>query len=110
MNSYLELVKSHSELLSTSKDRRHSLLESEWNERLTPLENRLSKLLSGMPAHLIEQGLSLDTLRRLLSGKWKGNCHPGELGAALRRLGFVRKRSWKKGEDGFRSKWYQSLN
>jgi len=110
MKGYLELVKSQSELPSSSKDLKNALLEAEWNERISPLEIRLSKLLAGMPPRIIEQGLSLDSLRRLLAGKWKGNCHPGELGAALRKLGFVRKRSWKKGDDGFRSKWYLSVN
>jgi hypothetical protein len=25
---------------------------------------------------------------------WRGNCHPGELGMALRKLGFKRERRW----------------
>ncbi len=32
------------------------------------------------------------SLCRLLAGKWRGNCHPGELGAALRKLGYFRRR------------------
>jgi hypothetical protein len=32
------------------------------------------------------------------------NCHPGELGAAMHRLGFARKRDWS-GADGFRAVW-----
>jgi hypothetical protein len=74
-------------------------------ERFTPLEERLRRLLSQMPEEVIAQGLSLDELRRLLAGKWRGNCHPGELGAALRKLGFVRGRDWSGAVGGFRARW-----
>jgi len=80
---------------------------AQWTERLTPLEERLRRLLSQMPEEMVAKGLSLDELRRLLSGKWRGNCHPGELGAALRKLGFVRRRNWSDHEGGFRAKWCQ---
>ncbi len=83
--------------------------KAQWEERLTPLEERLQKLLAGMPEEVIAQGLSLDALRRLLAGKWRGNCHPGELGAALRKLGYVRRRDWSDVESGFRAKWYRNL-
>lgn len=79
----------------------------QWAERLTPLEQRLKKLLADMPEETLAQGLSLDSLRRLLAGKWRGNCHPGELGAALRKLGFIRQRNWSDELGGFRAKWYQ---
>lgn len=81
----------------------------QWTERLTPLEQRLKKLLAEMPEQTLAQGLSLDSLRRLLAGKWRGNCHPGELGAALRKLQFIRRRSWSDDEGGFRAKWYRLL-
>lgn len=42
-----------------------------------------------MPEEITGKGLALNDLRRLLSGKWRGNCHPGELGAALRKLGNI---------------------
>ncbi len=77
-----------------------------WVERLTPLEDRVRKLLAEMPDEVKAEGLSLDALRRLLAGKWRGNCHPGELGAALRNLGYVRHRDWSDVEGGFRAKWH----
>ncbi len=80
-----------------------------WTERLTPLEDRVKKLLAEMPDEVKAEGLSLDGLRRLLSGKWRGNCHPGELGAALRKLGYVRRRDWSDAEGGFRAKWFVAL-
>ena len=111
MSTYLESVRALSEAQSKAKAIADQQVAREatsrWSERLTPLEERLRRLLSQMPEEIVAKGLSLDELRRLLSGKWRGNCHPGELGAALRKLGFVRRRNWSDHEGGFRAKWCQ---
>ena len=73
-------------------------------ERLTPLEDRLRRVLASIPVELQREGLSLASLQASLRGRSRGNCHPGELGAALRRLGFERRRNWQ-GADGFRAVW-----
>ena len=73
-------------------------------ERLTPVEERLARLLATIPDELQREGLSLTSLQTSLRGRWRGNCHPGELGAALRKLGFTRQRRWR-GEGGFRALW-----
>ena len=75
--------------------------------RLTPLDARLERLLTTIPADIQHEGLSLAALQVSLRGRWRGNCHPGELGAALRRLGFIRRRRWTDGA-GFRAEWYRS--
>lgn len=107
---YLERIQGDHERLMAerqAKAQEANLRSSvQWAERLTPLEQRLKKLLAEMPEETLAQGLSLDSLRRLLAGKWRGNCHPGELGAALRKLQFIRRRSWSDDEGGFRAKWY----
>ena len=108
MGGYLEHVKAQSDEQVFEKSSNNTLHSVTWAERMTPLEDRLSKLLSNIPSDTLDQGLSLDGLRRLLSGKWRGNCHPGELGTALRKLGFVRSRYWSKTEGGFHAKWYPS--
>jgi hypothetical protein len=72
--------------------------------RLTPLEDRLERLLTTIPVELQREGLSLSTLQASLRGRWRGNAHPGEIGRALRRLGFERRRDWR-GADGFRAIW-----
>jgi hypothetical protein len=74
-------------------------------ERLTPLEERLSRLLATIPAAIQKEGLSLSSLQASLRGRWRGNCHPGELGMALRKLGFKRERRWHD-EGGFQAVWY----
>ena len=73
-------------------------------ERLTSLDERLTRLLTTIPIEVQREGLSLAALQASLRGRRRGNCHPGELGAALRRLGFVRQRDWS-GADGFRAVW-----
>jgi hypothetical protein len=50
------------------------------------------------------EGLSLASLEPLLLGRRHGHCHCGELGEALRLLGFVRRRNWR-GADGFPAVW-----
>jgi hypothetical protein len=64
-------------------------------ERLTPLQERLARLLATIPIEIKREGLSLASLQASLRGRWRGNCHPGELGTALRKLGFKRERPFK---------------
>ena len=72
--------------------------------RLTPLEDRLTRLLATIPIEVQREGLSLAALQTSLRGRRRGNCHPGELGTALRKLGFTRRRQWSGGA-GFRALW-----
>jgi len=71
-------------------------------ERFTSLEDRLTRLLATIPLDVQREGLSLSSLQASLRGRSRGNCHPGELGGALRKLGYVRHRDWS-GTDGFRA-------
>jgi hypothetical protein len=64
-------------------------------ERLAPLEQRLARLLATIPVDAQRSGLSLSVLQGSLRGRHRGNCHPGELGRALRKLGFKRERQWR---------------
>jgi hypothetical protein len=43
----------------------------------------------------------LASLQASLRGRSRGNCHPGELGRALAKAGFERRRDWHKSADGF---------
>ncbi len=110
MTTYLETVQALSEAEKSSKltSRLNDDLKEElaWTERLTPLEDRLSKLLAIMPNEIKQKGLALTVLRGMLSGKWRGKCHPGELGDALRKLGYLRKRKWSTGNHSFSALWF----
>jgi hypothetical protein len=80
---------------------------AQWTERLTPLEDRLAKLLASMPNEIKSKGLSPPAIRKLLAGKWRGKCHPGELGATLRKLGYQRRLSWSNGTQSFSALWFK---
>ena len=77
-----------------------------WRDRLTPLETRLAKILTEIPPEIQAEGLALQALQTFLKGRWRGCAHPGELGAALRHLGWSRTRLWRGDEVGFRALWY----
>jgi len=112
MATYLETTRAHYEQLSEAKTKTISLADAEatvqWAERLTPLEDRLAKLLATIPQEIKSQGLSLPAIRTMLAGKWRGKCHPGELGVALRKLGYERRRNWAVGTQSFSALWYES--
>jgi hypothetical protein len=50
------------------------------------------KVGASIPLDIQREGLSLSSLQTSLRGRWRGNCHTSELGAALRKLGFTRQR------------------
>jgi hypothetical protein len=106
MNSYIKQLQSRA---AAANEARHAeqerAAEQAARERLTPLETRVARVLATIPSAVQAEGLSLPALQTLLRGRWKGNAHPGELGEALRKLGFTRQRRWR-GEAGFCALWY----
>jgi hypothetical protein len=72
-----------------------------------PVEKRLVRLLATIPADEKAEGLSITALQHQLRARGRGHmhCHIGELGNALRRLGYIRKRNWRPSE-GFVSRWF----
>ena len=112
MATYLETIRARCDEITEAQTKTANIADAkataEWTERLTPLEDRLAKLLADIPAEIKSQGLSLPALRTMLAGKWRGKCHPGELGIALRRLGYERRRNWSDGGQSFCALWYQS--
>jgi hypothetical protein len=77
-------------------------------EKLAPLDTRVARLLAAVPPEVQCEGLSLQAVQIQLRGRGRGHsrCHVGELGDAMRRLGFRRERRWQGGADGFRALWY----
>jgi len=113
MATYLETTRAHCEQLRAAKAQSAVIADAkataEWNERLTPLEDRLAKLLTTIPLEIKNQGLSLPAIRNMLAGKWRGKCHPGELGIALRKLGYQRRRNWSNETQSFCALWYEEI-
>lgn len=71
-----------------------------------PLVDRLRLLLAKIDPAYLAEGVELHTLRDRLQGKTRGRAHCGELGEALRKLGWKRVRCWRADLGGFRSRWY----
>ena len=73
---------------------------------LGPLDARLRRVLGQIPQSTQLEGLSLLNLQACLRGRKGGLPHIGELGAAIRRLGWQRRRTWSDETTSFCSKWY----
>jgi hypothetical protein len=72
-------------------------------EKLVPLDVRLKRLLDTIPPEVQTDGISLETLRKMVRGVKGRGCHCGAIGDELRKLGWRRVRSWMKSENGFRA-------
>ena len=75
-------------------------------QTLAPLHMRLQKKVDAIPTTMQQKGLSLLEIQVRMKGRKGGMPHVGELAAALRKLGWIRRRQWSDSEDGFRAKWY----
>lgn len=73
---------------------------------LAPLHTRLQRLLDTIPDCAKYQGLSLLDLQACLRGRKGGLPHIGEMGAAMRKLGWQRRRSWSDENTAFSSRWH----
>jgi hypothetical protein len=80
--------------------------QEDYTASLAPLPARLQKLLETLPSSEQRQGLSLLDLQVRLRGRKGGLPHIGELGAAIRRLGWQRRRRWSDHDAAFAAKWY----
>jgi hypothetical protein len=72
----------------------------------THLVDRLERLLNSLPNNELTLPRSLEWFRIRLRGRGGKGAHPGELGAALRKLGWTRKRSWRQASEEFQSLWF----
>ena len=93
-------------LRQCSVEQSESIAQEDYTASLAPLHTRLQKLLETLPLCDQRQGLSLLDLQVRLRGRKGGLPHIGELGAAIRRLGWQRRRQWSDETTSFSSKWY----
>ena len=108
MRAYIRQLRSEVHAEEATRAEKSAASIEETRERLSPLDNRLWWILASIPTEVQREGLSLLELQRSLLGRRRGSCHPGELGSALRRLGFVRHRRWTD-TDGFKAVWLPRL-
>ena len=74
---------------------------------LATLDGKLKALLGTIPPDVQADGLSIIAVQVMLRprGSERSCCTAGQLGDALRRLGFVRERRWHDGRSSFRALW-----
>lgn len=77
-----------------------------FRETSVPLVVRVNKLTASIPEAERFTPKSLEWFRTRLKGRLGRSVHAAELGDALRKLGYVRKRSWSDHENGYRAMWY----
>jgi hypothetical protein len=79
---------------------------------MVPLDVRLNRLLDTIPLEVQSDGMSLMSSQAQLKARGRGHSghHVGELGDALRRAGYVRRRRWLSDAQGFRALWYPARN
>lgn len=110
MSAYLKQLREEAEAQRIRHEAEHhgraAAAATAARERLTPLEDRLARVLATIPHDVQAEGLSLPALQTALRGRWRGACHPGELGRAMRRLGLERRRNWRGNVGGFQALWY----
>jgi hypothetical protein len=107
MSAYVKGLIAETEADATRRAERKQSETAKARQRLAPLEQRVARLLATIPDEIQREGLSIASLQESLRGKWRGQAHAGQLGMALRKLGFWRERKWRSGE-GFRALWHKS--
>ena len=107
MKSYLAELNAHVEELHAVTQARQAAESARASDRRTLLDDRLKHLLSAIPPEVQDEGLSIVAVQIMLRprGSERSCCTAGQLGDALRRLGFVRERRWHDGRSSFRALW-----
>ena len=109
MKSYLNELNAHAATLRTQDavKQAQQAKEAAERDRRTSLDDRLKHLLGTIPPEIQDQGLSIVSVQVMLRtpGSERSCCTAGQLGDALRRLGFVRERRWRDGRSSFRALW-----
>mgnify|MGYP006146075287 FL=1 len=83
-----------------------SALQDKGTAQLAPLRIRLQKLLDTIPLSVQSEGLNILDLQARLRGRKGRAPHIGELGAAMRGLGWQRRRRWSNETTAFSSRWH----
>lgn len=67
----------------------------DYRARMVPLTIRLTRLLETIPDVVKTEGMSLEHLRQRLTGRTQPTARAGDVGTALRQLGWRPRRNWK---------------
>jgi hypothetical protein len=97
MSAYVQQLMRMAEQEQARREEEKQASRRTAEERMSPLIDRLKRLLQQIPEEVQREGLSLMVLQAQLRARGRGHirCHVGELGEALRKLGFRRERRWR---------------
>ena len=113
VNTFREKMKKQAESISaellSAEIRKKSELEI-FKESSTPVVERLKRLIASIPIEEVNNPRPLEWYRTRLRGIEGRGAHAGQVGNALRALGYERKRAWSGSLSGFRSLWYTTKN
>lgn len=111
MTSFIEQqalkMQRKAEELRTAGVEHQTRVAQEEAEKARPMIDRVRDAIATMPPEDVANGIKLEQLAGMLPGRYKGHAQPREVGEALRQLGYVRVRSWRKSDEGFRSTWHR---
>lgn len=110
MSPYIEKVKASGATqkakCQTKKNVADAATAASWRDAMRPLRDRLADLLSSIPDDVKANGVALSALQVQLRGRTAPKVHPGDLGTALRSLGYRRIRLWRQTDSaGFNAVW-----
>lgn len=77
--------------------------------RRLPVEMRLGEALAKIPVAIQRKGLPIAVIQAQLRGRSDARrmCHAGELGEALQKRGWARRRTWERRDNGgAKTLWY----
>lgn len=95
---------------TSDQQRKATEKERQLRARLTPLDDRLRRVLDNIPDSIKAEGIRLPPLVHQLAGRIRQHPSAGDVGKALRRLGWRRKRDWSNGDEGYPAVWYPPNN
>lgn len=105
-----ELCKELQQRSATLDAKRHAeRAQTVAEPELTPLVDRLQRLIAALPPEVRQRPQSLEFFAQRLRGRNRPTPQRGELGRCLTQIGFTRTRQWRKDGNGFRALWHPPL-
>lgn len=100
MKTWLENLNQHVAETSASRadiEANHLEKLAQKARRALGVDERVRRIVATLPDHLKGQPLQIGYFRERMGSKWRpgGRAHLGEIGGALTRLGWTRRRVWK---------------
>ena len=100
METWLENIRRDDEVKSARAadiEARREEKSAQGERRRLGVDERVKRIVANLPDSLKGQPLQISFFRERMGAKWRpgGRAHAGEIGGALTRLGWSRRRVWK---------------